>query len=50
MWLRDSTNQFLPYMKIEKDCPHIRSLAKGLLNTQAQLIKLDPYTNAFRKF
>jgi uncharacterized protein len=50
MWLRDSTNQFLPYMKIRMDCPHIRQLALGLLNTQAELIMTDPYTNAFKKF
>ena len=35
MWLRDSTNQFLPYMKITEECPKIQQLAKGLINTQA---------------
>ena len=50
MWLRDSTNQFLPYIRIPKECTHVRSLAKGLLNTQAELIMTDPYTNAFKKF
>ena len=35
MWLRDSTNQFLPYMKITEDCPKIQQLAKGLINTQS---------------
>lgn len=50
MWLRDSTNQFLPYMKITKDCPNIKKLALGLLNTQAELIMTDSYTNAFKRF
>lgn len=50
MWLRDSTNQFLPYIRIPKECTHVRSLARGLINTQAELIMLDPYTNAFKKF
>ena len=50
MWLRDSTNQFLPYIRIPKECPNIRKLAKGLINTQAQLIMADPYTNAFKQF
>ena len=50
MWLRDSTNQFLPYMKITENCPKIRELALGLLNTQAEFIMIDPFTNAFKKF
>lgn len=50
MWLRDSTNQFLPYMKITEDCPNIKKLALGLLNTQAELIMTDSYTNAFKRF
>lgn len=50
MWLRDSTNQFLPYMKITKNCPKIQQLALGLLNTQAELIMTDSYTNAFKQF
>ena len=50
MWLRDSTNQFLPYIRIPEECPHIRALARGLINTQAEFIMIDPYTNAFKKF
>lgn len=50
MWLRDSTNQFLPYIRMQKECPHVRSLSKGLLNTQAEFINVDPYSNAFRKY
>lgn len=50
MWLRDSTNQFLPYIRIPKRCPNIEALSKGLLNTQAEFIMLDGYTNAFKRF
>ena len=35
IWLRDSANQFLPYILMEHTCPHIREFARGLLNTQA---------------
>jgi hypothetical protein len=48
MWLRDSTNQFLPYLLL--DCPNIQTLAKGLINTQAEFIMIDPYTNAFKAY
>lgn len=50
MWLRDSTNQFLPYMKITQNCPKIQSLALGLINTQAEFLMTDSYTNAFKQF
>ena len=50
MWLRDSTNQWLPYLTMEKNCPYIKQLTKGLVNAQAQFIMTDPYTNAFKRF
>ena len=50
MWLRDSTNQFLPYIKMSKKCPNIENLSLGLLNTQASFIMLDGYTNAFKRY
>ena len=50
MWLRDSTNQFIPYIRMNQTCPHIDALTRGLLNTQAEFIMIDPYTNAFKKF
>ena len=50
MWLRDSTNQWLPYLTLERECPHIKSLTKGLLNAQSSFIMTDPYTNAFKSF
>lgn len=50
MWLRDSTNQFLPYIRMNTTCPNMESLSKGLLNTQAEFIMVDGYTNAFKRF
>lgn len=50
MWLRDSTNQFLPYIRTPSKCPNIETLSRGLLNTQAEFIMTDGYTNAFKKF
>ena len=50
MWLRDSTNQFLPYIRMPAKCPNVESLSKGLLNTQAEFIMVDGYTNAFKRF
>jgi len=35
MWLRDSTNQFIPYIRMPTNCTHIPPLTRGLLNTQA---------------
>jgi len=50
MWLRDSTNQFIPYIRMPKDCTHMPGLTRGLLNTQAEFILIDVYTNAFKRF
>ena len=50
MWLRDSTNQFIPYIRMPVKCPHLSSLTKGLINTQAEFLMIDSYTNAFKKF
>lgn len=47
MWLRDSTNQVIPYIRIPEQCHKIKVLVQGLLNMQAKFIMLDPYTNAF---
>lgn len=50
MWLRDSTNQFLPYIRMKTQCPNMEALSKGLINTQAEFIMIDGYTNAFKRF
>jgi meiotically up-regulated gene 157 (Mug157) protein len=46
MWLRDSTLQVMHYMRFSDD-PEVRSLLKGLIEKQAQMIVLDPYANAY---
>jgi uncharacterized protein len=50
MWLRDSTNQFIPYIRMNQNCTHIPALTRGLLNTQAEFLMVDGYTNAFKRF
>lgn len=50
MWLRDSTNQFIPYIRMPNNCTHMPALTRGLLNTQTDFILIDVYTNAFKKF
>jgi len=50
MWLRDSTNQFIPYIRMAKNCTYMPALTRGLINTQAEFIMTDTYTNAFKKF
>ncbi len=35
MWLRDSTNQFIPYIRMLHNCTYIPAFTRGLLNTQA---------------
>jgi uncharacterized protein len=50
MWLRDSTNQFIPYIRMPNNCTHIPALTRGILNTQAEFLMVDGYTNAFKRF
>ena len=47
MWLRDSTNQLIPYLRVDKNCSKIKVLTQGAINMQAKFIMIDPYTNAF---
>jgi uncharacterized protein len=50
MWLRDSTNQFIPYIRMPTNCTYIPALTRGLLNVQAEFIMVDGYTNAFKRY
>lgn len=47
MWLRDSTFQILPYLKVAVQVPEVRELLAGVLKQQIENINVDPYANAF---
>ena len=47
MWLRDSTSQLTPFIRFANDEPDIREILLRLADRQMQLIRLDPYANAF---
>ncbi|KAI0200226.1 glycoside hydrolase family 125 protein [Astrocystis sublimbata] len=47
-WLRDSTNQLLPYQALAKKDPAIYQLILGAVATQAEFVIESPYCNAFQ--
>lgn len=49
MWLRDSTNQVLPYFPFAKEDPKLKAMLKGVLKRQIKSIGIDTYANAFNK-
>merc|ERR1712216_675923 len=46
MWLRDSMNQVLPYMRFLREDAKLQKLVRGLVNRQTALINIDVYANA----
>lgn len=47
-WLRDSTNQLQGYQALAAREPSLQKLILGAINTQAELVILSPYCNAFQ--
>jgi len=46
MWLRDSTNQVLPYLRWASKDKRVASLFRGLISRQSMQILTDVYANA----
>ena len=47
MWLRDSCNQVLPYIRFIKQDPHLESMLSGLVMRMTRSVLTDSYANAF---
>ena len=46
MWLRDSTNQVLPYLRYAREDARLRRMLGGLVRRQTRQVAADPWANA----
>jgi uncharacterized protein len=49
MWLRDSSAQVRPYVRLAKIDPQFEALIAGVVKRQAAFVLIDPYANAFNE-
>jgi len=49
MWLRDSSAQVWPYLRLALKDARLRILLEGVIRRQTRMIRLDPYANAFTR-
>ena len=47
MWLRDSTNQLMPYFEIPDPDPELLGMMRGAVLRQLRSVLIDGYANAF---
>jgi len=47
LWLRDSTNQLVPYLPYISMDPNLDDLTRGLIRRHASSVRIDPFANAF---
>ncbi|GCE45570.1 hypothetical protein EI42_03489 [Thermosporothrix hazakensis] len=49
MWLRDSSAQVNPYIKLANEDTNLQRMLRGVIRRQASYILKDPYANAFNR-
>ncbi|TPX66493.1 hypothetical protein SpCBS45565_g04477 [Spizellomyces sp. 'palustris'] len=49
MWLRDSTNQVVPYLPLAATDSSISALIHGVINRQVKCVLASAYSNAFKR-